>query len=377
MTADPPADPRKTPDYPWLFETRARPAAKRIILYAAAAMIVPAYVIFILHDLELDTPNEIGRKWELPCVLALIVILIAGIRVWRWRLCVEPRGVWARTLVGWWFGAWEKPEFDDTTGVETGKTTPFRFLALTWMMRDEDRRRVMEFHSDFAPIPPLPEPAGEITVEGWRQRLDFDIDGLTHHQKKKDDQRLAWDEIESIELIVNDHRARHLRAVRVTSPSGTIDLPYSEDFIQGPSLIAAFMRDPDSVALGPGLIATLPNHLPEGALVVTARDGRPRDIGEARRRAIQELRQLKSTRKDYRISFWMFCPLALLIVGAFLWEAQAAMERWSLPGTVAIISSVFFIGPPLLLLIHLGFHRFNPRRGTLYREYQQYKAQNH
>ena len=336
--------------------------------------------IWFLRQVSNDPMSRDGLAKAITYVLIGSLILIA--HVWRWRLRVEPRGVWLRTLFWWRFGAWESPALDPDSGVETGKTAPIRRLLsglgiepgktppfrrmfsnhlAGLMIRIEDFYRMMEFYSDFVPPPPpppLPDPAAEIAIKSrnGRRIIHVDDDGLIYQEKWRPDEYLSWDEIDSVELIIRNHHDPELSVIRVTGASRTIEIRYREE-------------RPD----GSSAIATLRHYLPDGSLDVTTILGRPRDIHEARRRAKYELRELRRSQKQRRSTSRVLFVLILLFVGTKLpaaWKGNSTFEAVLLSGGLLVLAS------PFLILIGAAYCRSDPRRGMSYRAYQRYKAQN-
>lgn len=408
MKDETPQHPGRRPDYPWLFQTRAKRSAKILFVCVTLGMVVPLFSSFALMEWLLQHSDTPGPEWKRLCLIVMFCMLIWAYRVTRWRLCVEPAGVWARTVIGWSFGAWEEPIIDQDLSLELQRDAalrealapiaphrraPFRWLLSTSRLAASDRRRVMDIHSDHVSPTPLPEPVEEVEIQIFaaldmsaQPHVRADDHGMTCRTKQRREVHLPWDEIAWVELIVSDHCDPVLLGCRVGGTTGVIEAGDRLPVERLPSMV------PDLFDIDPCLkvIAALRRYLPHESLIVTAMEGRARNIHEARRRVQEELRQLRADRKRRRTEAWLMTCVALIFI--FAWGIYIGPDR---AGTVAesialaapslalvlllyvALTATALLTPPALLMIWVWarFCRSTPRRGLLYREYQRHKAQ--
>ena len=354
MAGDVPPHPDMDPDQTWLLQADLGALGMRLCIYLILGLL--AFVALYRYIAQYLPGDDLTLLiiWVGCLLVGFVAIILSS---WRWRLLVGSVGVWEYTFLRWRFRPWQTQMTDPKTGVQTTQATPLRISNPYAPKRRELLRRLAEIRCEVGPPPPpLPDPQVDFVFKNTMgNTIRFDSSGMTHPDASRRDARLLrWGEMESIELIVSDHYQRRVREIRVAGASDKAEFKPRVD-VDGPSLIA-----------------TLRDYLPEGSLILTAEERLPRDVGEARRRALQEVRSLRGARKWRKIEFWLFCTLWAMpcVMGVF--------ELWTKPTGIQGVGDLVFLfvwGMLLLPLFYMGLHRTDPRRGGHYRAYQQFKAQ--
>ncbi|MAE62114.1 MAG: hypothetical protein CMJ49_12245 [Planctomycetaceae bacterium] len=345
-------------DERWLLDVGASPAAKRTTAYCVLGAY--AFVGTLWYGRELAGDPMATEDLESVLTYVSIAAMIVVLYVWRFRLRVDVQGVRYRHLLWWRYQPWEKPIVDKRTGLATGKTAPFRLSACIVLTSAEHWSRVMDIRSSQVPQPPLPEPADRSIITNGVRMLECDENGLTHHGPRQVVQHWSWDEIERIEMIISDYYEPRLRKIQVFSSSETIEFRYPED------------RPRCAVK-----IATLRRYLPDESLVVTTMTDIASDANEARRRAQHELGELRRLIKAGRQLSWTFGVMSVVMSVLMLWLLLEDPPGRTRPAgdSLVYLASIFVVVCPALAVIYFkGIRRTDPRQGSYYRAYQQFKA---
>ncbi len=277
---------------------KMRPEFRRSVVYVEIAILTIAGVRFAFDDFF---PERDGGRWE-P-LIPFMLIAVAALVPFRWRLRVDSSGIARRRLFGWELWPWASFEQGKVLDVEGRPTTYFlpekpfwaRKLSLE-LLDDNDRAQIEAVIDRLRVRPALPLPSDVAFRYDFRKEAVVSPGGILVRERGEET-RDDWKQVNTLRIVRQERRRRDFQSLEIVLPDRVVKLSLNRN--RGEIRSSSASRDvpvPDAESLAAFLERFVPH---ERIRIVSLRDAPLTVLEWHDRRSIlaERSRDLKNLRR--------------------------------------------------------------------------------
>ncbi len=204
---------------------KMRPEFRRSVVYVEIAILTIGGVRFAFDDFF---PQREGGRWEplIPFLLIAVAVLVP----FRWRLRVDSSGIARRRLFGWDLWPWASFERGKVLDVEGRPTTYFlpekpfwaRKLSLE-LLADNDRAQIEAVIDRLRVRTGVPLVSDVAFRYGFRKEAIVSPGGILVRERGEET-RYDWKQVTTLRIVRQERRRRDFQSLEIVLPDRVVKL---------------------------------------------------------------------------------------------------------------------------------------------------------
>ena len=277
-------------------------------------------------------------------LIALAILVLATVAIFRWRLRVDSSGIARRRLFGWDLWPWHLFEQGKVLEAEAAGATyvlpekPFWARTLDLNLLEEADRARVEAIIDRLHVRRAPELPGELALRyDFRKEAVISRGGVLLRDRGVET-RFGWKEVQTVRIRRRDERRRDFETLEIVLPDRTVTFSARRE--KG-NLIRSWSATPGSKSpTAAVLAAVIERSIPRERIQIDSWTEAPRTIDQWQARRAILARQARELTRVW----WVACAASAALLLFVLTQFRGARSVLMLMlGMSALCISVIFI----------------------------------